>query len=91
MNVHRRIVVHGRVHGVGYRWSCKREADRLGVDGWVQNRPDGTVELVAGGNETAVRQLVEWCRRGPRGAIVTDVEVFAEDAPGGGGGFDIVG
>ena len=84
-------MVHGRVQGVGYRWACKREADRLGVSGWVRNELGGTVELAACGDEAAVRKLVSWCRQGPRGALVTEVEVSEAEELGGPAGFDIVG
>lgn len=69
----RRLLVTGRVQGVGYRWACQRLAQALGVTGWVRNRPDGTVEVFVEGRESAVEQLVAWCHTGPPGARVTDV------------------
>lgn len=78
----RRIVVRGEVQGVGFRWHCCRVADELGVAGWVTNRADGAVEIHAEGPPAAVGQLLNWCERGPRHAIVTKVEA-AEAAPGG--------
>ncbi|GAB2478805.1 acylphosphatase [Luteococcus sediminum] len=69
------LVVTGRVQGVGYRWSCAQQAEQLGVDGWVRNRPDGTVEVHAEGGQQAVERLVEWCRQGPRWAGVDQVHV----------------
>ena len=66
--------VHGIVQGVSFRWSTEREARRLGLTGWVRNRPDGSVEAVAEGPEDALRALVAWCRRGPPGAEVEAVE-----------------
>lgn len=86
--IRRHIVVRGRVQGVGFRWSCKDQADRLGVAGWVRNQPDGTVEVVAEGEDRFVDQLVGWCRQGPRHALVTDVEVSTEP-PLGQPGFNI--
>jgi acylphosphatase len=80
--IRRRVVVHGDVQGVGYRWSCVRQAEALGVRGWVANRPDGSVELVAEGEPDAVERLVAWTRRGPSLAAVSRVEV-AEEAPEG--------
>jgi acylphosphatase len=80
--IRRRMVVHGRVQGVGFRWSCIREADRLGVRGWVRNRPDGTVEAVAEGEVDAVERFVEWLRTGPRPARVDRVEVADEPVEG---------
>ena len=71
----RRIVVSGRVQGVFFRDSARREARRVGVTGWVRNRPDGKVEAHVEGASDAVEQLVEWCRSGPRHADVDDVDV----------------
>jgi acylphosphatase len=73
-----RLRVHGRVQGVGYRaWAIERAA-ALGLDGWVRNRADGTVELVAAGPAAAVDALIESCRRGPRAASVARLEVAEE-------------
>jgi acylphosphatase len=69
----RNVVVSGRVQGVFFRDSARREARRLGVSGWVRNRPDGNVEAHAEGAPEAVAQLVRWCRSGPRHADVDDV------------------
>jgi acylphosphatase len=80
--IRRHIVVSGRVQGVGFRWSCKDQADRLGIAGWVRNQPNGTVEVVAEGEDRSVNQMVGWCRRGPRHALVTDVEVSTEQPLG---------
>ncbi len=69
-----RLIVHGRVQGVGYRaWACAL-ARRLELDGWVRNRADGTVELVAAGEPDAVDLMADACHRGPHGAHVTAVE-----------------
>jgi acylphosphatase len=73
-------VVRGRVQGVGFRASAAYEARRLGVDGWVRNRMDGTVEVLASGDDAAIDQLVAWLKRGPRGAHVTGLDV-APPAP----------
>ena len=78
--VARRVVVHGRVQGVFFRDSCRQEAERLGVAGWVRNEPDGTVAGLFEGSPEAVEQLVSWCRRGPRHARVERVDV-GEAAP----------
>lgn len=78
----RRLVVHGVVQGVGYRWTCAGEAQALGLAGWVRNRPDGTVEAVVEGEPAAVQALVAWARRGPRHAAVERVEVTEEPEEG---------
>jgi acylphosphatase len=78
----RRLVVHGRVQGVFYRDSCRQEAERLGVAGWVVNEHDGTVRVHVEGEPEAVRALVEWCRTGPRRAEVRGVEVTDSDVEG---------
>jgi acylphosphatase len=68
-------VVSGRVQGVWYRESCRREAERLGVGGWVRNRPDGGVEIEAEGPRPAVDALLTWATHGPPRAIVDRVAV----------------
>ena len=70
-----RVLVSGRVQGVGFRAFAQRQADRLGIDGWVRNLPDGRVEALAAGEETAVAAFVEALRRGPLIARVAGVEV----------------
>jgi acylphosphatase len=81
-----RAVVSGRVQGVWFRESCRREADRLGVSGWVRNTPDGSVEIEAEGERAAVEALVGWARRGPQRARVASVRL-ADLAPRGDSGF----
>lgn len=73
-----RVVVSGRVQGVWFRESTRREAERLGVRGWVRNREDGTVEAVFEGDAYDVARAVAWCRQGPPAAFVTGVEVAEE-------------
>jgi acylphosphatase len=87
--VRRRVVVHGRVQGVGFRYSTGRVAERAGVDGWVCNRGDGSVEAVLEGPRGAVQRVVEFMREGPRGAEVTDVKVSNEEEPEGLAGFAV--
>jgi acylphosphatase len=71
----RRLAIRGRVQGVFYRESMRREAGRLGVTGWVSNRRDGTVEAVVQGPAEAVEAIIAWARRGPEDAQVEAVEV----------------
>jgi acylphosphatase len=80
--VRRRVVVDGRVQGVFFRESCRREAVAAGVAGWVCNHDDGRVEAVLEGPGRAVEQVVAWCRHGPRTAMVTSVEVAVETPAG---------
>ena len=77
--VRRRAVVRGHVQGVFFRDSVRRLAERSGVVGCVANRPDGAVEAVFEGEPEAVERLVDFCRRGPRGARVDEVEVTEEE------------
>jgi len=68
-----RVVICGRVQGVGYRLSMREAADDLRITGWVRNRRDGTVEAVVQGDDDRVERIVAWCRRGPPAARVTTV------------------
>jgi acylphosphatase len=77
--VRRRVVLRGEVQGVFFRDSARREAERRGVAGWVTNRSDGAVEAVFEGPESAVEELVGWCRSGPSRADVRDVDVSDEE------------
>jgi acylphosphatase len=82
-----RLTIRGRVQGVGYRWWAVETARRLGLDGWVRNRRDGSVELLAVGSGEALDALVLACRRGPAAATVSSVErtdAAADDAVGAG-------
>ncbi len=76
----RHLVVHGRVQGVWFRGSTQAEALRQGVDGWVRNRRDGSVEVVFEGDQEAVERMMAWCRSGPRFARVDAVDVEEEPA-----------
>jgi len=70
-----RAIVSGQVQGVGYRAFTEREARRHGLNGWVRNRADGTVEAVLSGEGAALEAMIWSLRAGPRAAIVTDVVV----------------
>ncbi len=74
--------MHGRVQGVFFRDTARRKAETLGVAGWIRNNLDGTVEAVFEGEPEAVERLVAFCREGPRGARVDQVEVRAEEPEG---------
>ena len=76
------VTISGHVQGVGYRANAKRVADRLGLVGWVMNLPDGSVELVAEGTPWHVEEFIEWCRVGPYGAIIEDVNIEKAPAKG---------
>lgn len=80
--IRRRVVVSGWVQGVWFRESCRRQAQALGVAGWVRNNPDGTVEAGLEGDAAAVGALIDWMRVGPRHARVTDVAVTEEPPTG---------
>jgi acylphosphatase len=80
--VRRRVIVHGRVQGVGFRLAVARSADSRAVRGWIRNRSDGTVEAVFEGAREQVESLVELCRKGPRGAAVARLEVVEEEPEG---------
>lgn len=72
--VARDVTVRGVVQGVGFRYHCLREAERLGVHGWVRNERDGSVAGHFEGTEEAVAALVAWCRSGPAYARVDEVD-----------------
>ena len=86
--IRRRVTVSGRVQGVAFRASTRAEARRHGVEGWVRNRADGSVEAVFEGPPSAVEALVAWCRDGPRLARVQRIELH-EEAPEGLAGFEV--
>jgi acylphosphatase len=82
------VVVRGSVQGVFFRAEMRDRARSLGLAGWVRNAPDGTVEAAFEGDDERVASMIEWCRRGPAGAGVEDVEV-AWVEPEGEAGFSI--
>lgn len=77
--IRRRLIVHGRVQGVGFRWAIARAAESRGVAGWAANRADGTVEAVLEGEPDAVESVVRLSKEGPRGARVERVDVADEE------------
>ncbi len=76
------MIVSGSVQGVGFRWACREEADRVDVAGFVRNLPDGRVEAAFEGADGAVEAMVAWCRTGPGWAHVTGVEEVDEPPTG---------
>lgn len=76
------VWISGRVQGVFFRAHTKEVAEKLGLTGWVRNLPDGRVEAVFEGEEDAVKEAIEWCKRGPPLARVEKVEVRYEDPTG---------
>ncbi len=77
-----RITVEGHVQGVGFRWWVVEQARRLGLEGWVRNRRDGSVEVLAMGEADDVGRLGEACGAGPSGASVRSVAIEAAEADG---------
>lgn len=73
-----KVKIYGIVQGVFFRANTKGRANRLNVNGYVRNMPDGTVEAVFEGEDEAVDAIVQWCKKGPRGARVDRVEVSEE-------------
>jgi len=69
------VIVRGRVQGVYFRAATQREARRLGLTGWVKNRADGSVELIAEGEEDSIKELTSWANHGPSAARVDSVDV----------------
>ena len=82
------IRIRGQVQGVFFRAEARARAESLGVAGWVRNAEDGSVEAVFEGDVQRVDSMVDWCRRGPSGARVDDVEVETEQ-PKGETGFSV--
>ncbi|OIQ97758.1 acylphosphatase [mine drainage metagenome] len=71
----RHLIVTGTVQGVGYRHGMSREAQRLGISGWVRNHKDGSVEALVEGSAEAVAAIIAWARRGPQNARAIHVAV----------------
>lgn len=86
--IRRRVIVHGRVQGVFFRDTTRRQAESRGIAGWAANRFDGTVEAVFEGEPAAVEALIDFCRQGPARAEVDRIELFEEE-PEGAQGFRV--
>ena len=81
-NARIQLIVNGRVQGVYFRASTVQQARRLGLTGWVMNRRDGAVEIVAEGRSDRLEELIAWCRQGPPGARVDEVDLQRQDFRG---------
>ena len=82
-------MIHGDVQGVGFRYFMTRQAQARGLRGWVRNRPDGAVELVAEGQRPDLDELLTAARQGPRHARVDGVDAQWSEAKGGLDRFDL--
>jgi len=80
--IRRRLTIRGEVQGVGLREAVRAEAQRLHVAGWIANRDDGTVEAVLEGEPDDVNAVVAYCRLGPEGAAIDDIELHPEEPSG---------
>lgn len=78
-NIRVHLIVSGKVQGVWFRESTRLKAVELAVKGWVKNRPDGTVEIVAEGMEPNINNFVEWCHEGPPRAVVSSVTLTNQE------------
>jgi acylphosphatase len=86
--IRRRVLIRGKVQGVFFRDTTRRQAESRGVAGWVDNRSDGSVEALFEGDEDDVEAMIAFCRQGPRGAEVDGIEV-SEEQPEGLTGFAV--
>lgn len=73
------LIIHGDVQGVGFRWYTMREAEKLGLVGWVKNKTNGTVEIVAEGEDQLLQKFKEWCEKGVSSARVERVDAEMGD------------
>jgi acylphosphatase len=89
-NIRVHLTIEGRVQGVWFRESTRREAVSLGVTGWVRNLPGGMVEALIEGPETQVNAMVKWCHQGPPAARVDQVHATPEEWKGEFESFDVV-
>jgi acylphosphatase len=89
-NTRARLIIEGMVQGVWFRDSTRKKAKELGVYGWVKNREDGRVEVLAEGDAEAVDRLIAWCHKGPPQAVVRSVKEAREEWTGEFNSFGIV-
>ena len=83
------VKITGKVQGVGFRAACRDQARQIGVQGWVKNMSNGSVEAVFEGSQAAVQRMISWCYSGPMAAKVDHVEATWEAATGKEYMFDI--
>jgi len=86
-NVH--VIITGRVQGVWFRANTRQKAEQLGVTGWIRNTRDGCVEAIFEGEENDVKEMVEWCHRGPPLAKIDNVEIRNQNPTNGFDSFSI--
>lgn len=84
-----KLTIRGRVQGVGFRWFTQREADRLGVKGYVRNQPNGDVEIEVEGDERVIHEFVERVQKGPPFSRVTEVICERKEYLGKYSSFDV--
>ncbi len=89
MRVRATVLFHGRVQGVYFRAHCEEKALSLGLEGYVRNLPDGSVEAVFEGERSLIEECIEWNRTSQPAARVTSVDVAWEDATGEFRGFTV--
>jgi len=85
-----RVKVYGRVQGIGFRYFVKKVANKLNLDGWVKNNPDGTVEILAQGPDKTLNEFLEHCKKGPFLAKVEKIDISEDKSKGEFRGFDII-
>ena len=83
------MIIHGIVQGVFFRTNAKKAAESLGLKGYARNMPDGSVEVVAEGSKENIRELIKFCKKGPRAARVDKVDVYIEEASNEFAGFEV--
>ncbi len=69
------LLIRGKVQDVSYRYFTKKKAEEFNIKGWVRNNPDGSVEVMADGEEDTLKKFLEECRKGPSSADVESVDV----------------
>ena len=84
------LIISGKVQGVFYRASCQEAAMRLGLKGWVKNLPTSQVEVLVQGEKEKIEKLIAWCKKGPSGAKVTDINVGWLDSERDFSSFEVV-